>query len=76
MSSNNECKLSGHQCYRTRYGEERCSADPTPEEAGQCIKTLDEKQQELELELADMDAWIENVKSHAGKKTTPPETKH
>jgi hypothetical protein len=76
MSEDNECKLSSHQCYRTRYGEDRCSENPTPEEAGECIKTLDQRQQELEKELADMDRWIESVKSHAAKKPTTPETKH
>lgn len=67
MSDENGCKLTGRRCYRTIYGDERCSDHPGPDDVSACIQTLDEKREELEKELADMDAWVQNIKDHATK---------
>ena len=76
MADESECKLTGRRCYRTSYGGDRCSDDPTPDEAADCIQTLDEKRIELEKELAEMDQWIEQVKARAADKPDPSGTKH
>lgn len=76
MSDENECRLTGRRFYRTHYGEGRCSADPTPEDAVDCIRTLDDRRQDMEKELSAMDTWIEDIKNHAKSAAKPPDTKH
>jgi|LakMenEpi03Aug12_release.lakeMendotaPanAssembly.Ray.scaffolds.fasta_scaffold1865791_2 hypothetical protein len=76
MTDENECRLTGRRCYRTHYGDERCSSDPTPQDAVDCIRTLDDRRADMEKELADMDKWIESIKKHADSDTKTPETKH
>jgi hypothetical protein len=76
MTDENECRLTGRRCYRTHYGEERCSAEPTTQDAVDCIRTLDDRRVDMEQELADLDKWIENIKKHAANDKKNPETKH
>ena len=76
MSDEHECRLTGRRCYLTHYGENRCSADPTPDDAVQCIRRLDDKRANMEKELSDMDVWIEAIKNHAAASDKPPSTKH
>jgi hypothetical protein len=76
MTDENECRLTGRRCYRTHFGEERCSAEPTPQDAVDCILTLDDRRVEMEKELEDMDKWIENIKKHAANEKKGSETKH
>ena len=59
----NCCVLTKEQCFRVRYGRQRCSPDPSTKDIKECIIELVAMTKDLENEITVLDELVENLKN-------------
>jgi len=58
----NCCMITKEQCFRLRYGRQRCSSNPSSKDIKSCIIELVTLTKDQENEISALDDLVENLK--------------
>jgi len=76
MTEDETCPLIKRRCFRADYFKDRCSSNPTFDDACKCIDEIDRKRAHLENELSYYDDFIESVLKRLSTENEPENSGH